>query len=254
MTKPHIVLVPGAWHTPTSFTPLTTALRALGYTIHSAQLASVGATTPPSDLSADIAIVRSLVETAIASGQGGNDVVVIAHSWGGIVAGSALVGLGKEEREGQGEGKSLRGGVVRTGYIAAYILDEGICLQDAIEHHVPSWVDVQDPFVYALDAEPFYSDLQPEEREEWFKDIKSQGLASFYAKCTGASWKRIPSCYLLAEEDECVPPVVQERMVKEVKDKGAEIEVVRWKCGHSPWLSRREETVMWVRRVAGEEV
>jgi hypothetical protein len=225
-------------------------LRTFGYTLHSSQLASVGNPTPPVDLTADIAIVRSLVLSAIDSGEGGNDVVVLPHSWGGVVTGSALVGLSKTEREAKG----LRGGVVRTGYMAAYILDEGTCLQDAINHFVPEWVHVQEPYVYARDARVFYSDLVEKEQQYWFAQIQSQALASFYAPATGASWKGIPTSYLLCEEDQCVPPIVQEAMVNGVKEAGGEIEVTRVKSGHSPFLSRVDETVQWIRGVAGEVV
>ncbi|CAN9225221.1 unnamed protein product [Alternaria alternata] len=246
--KPELVLIPGAWHTPSHFNPLITKLRALGYTTHSAQLASVGNPDPPADLTEDIAIVRALVLNAI--GDSGNDVVVLAHSWGGIIAGCALVGLGKKEREAQG----LSGGVMRTGYMAAYILDEGICLQDAIHHFIPEWVDVQEPYVYAKVANIFYGDLPEDEGQYWFEQIKSQAVASFYAPATGAAWKEIPTNYLLCEDDECVPPQVQEGMVNGVKEAAGEIEVTRLKSGHSPFLSRAEETVVWVQRVAGDAV
>jgi hypothetical protein len=42
-------------------------------------------------------------------------------------------------------------------------------------------------------------------------------------------------------------------MVKGVEDMGGKIEVTRIKSGHSPFLSKLEETVEWIRRVAGEK-
>lgn len=81
---------------------------------------AVGNPDPDSltDASQDIAAVNALVTDAIADG---NDVLVIPHSWGGYVVGSALQGLSKAERAQEGK----RGGVVRCAYMAAYMLDEG---------------------------------------------------------------------------------------------------------------------------------
>lgn len=81
-TKPHIVLIPGAWHDPSGFSEITAQLESAGYTVHSRQLPSVGNPIPPEDFSEDIAAVQDLVTKAIGDG---NDVVVVPHSWSGIV-------------------------------------------------------------------------------------------------------------------------------------------------------------------------
>lgn len=135
MSKPHIVLVPGAWHSPDAFATVSSKLQGHGYTIHARQLPAVGNKNPPADLSEDIAVVQSLVEDAIGDG---NDVIVIPHSWGGIITGSALDKYNKKEREATGK----KGGVVRVAYIAAFILPEGTCLLDAIPG-IPDWWDVK---------------------------------------------------------------------------------------------------------------
>src|SRR5690242_875271 len=104
---------------------ITSKLESLGYKIHSRQLPAVGSSNPPSDLSEDIAVVRTLVEEAIGDG---NDVVVVPHSWGGIITQSALDGLGKKEREAEGK----KGGVIRTGYMTAFIGPEDMTLIKSI--------------------------------------------------------------------------------------------------------------------------
>ena len=38
------------------------------------------------------------------------------------------------------------------------------------------------------------------------------------------------------------------------KAAGAEVEVTRMNSGHSPFLSKPEETVEWIRKVAGEKL
>jgi hypothetical protein len=115
---------------------LISELQLLGYTAHTSPLPSIGNPDPPQDLSEDIAAVRSLVERAI--GQC-NNVIVFPHSWAGIIAGSALIGLSKEERKAEGK----KGGVVRTGYMASFILPQGVSLIDAIGGELPPWCEVR---------------------------------------------------------------------------------------------------------------
>ena len=107
-SKPHIVLVPGAWHKPVCYSLIIPKLEAAGYTVHSTQLPSVTDDNPPKDLNADTAALRQLVDEAIGPGK---DVVVIVHSWSGTVAGSGLVGYSKDARRKDGK----QGGVVRFG-------------------------------------------------------------------------------------------------------------------------------------------
>lgn len=118
---------------------ITSSLQSSGYKVYARQMPAVGNSNPPKDLSEDIAVARALVEEAI--GDEGNDVIVSPHSWGGTVVSSALAGYSKREREAQGK----KGGVVRTAYIASFILPEGVSLMEAIGGHYAPWMDVQDP-------------------------------------------------------------------------------------------------------------
>jgi hypothetical protein len=43
-------------------------------------------------------------------------------------------------------------------------------------------------------------------------------------------------------------------MIEGVRALGADVDVTRIDAGHSPFLSKVEETVGWVRGVAGEKV
>jgi len=132
MAKPQIVLIPGAWHKPECFSIIIPKLEAHGYTVHTRQMPSVTESDPPTDLSRDVAAARDLVTKAIG---GGNDVVVVPHSWAGLVAGSAFGGMGKKEREAKGE----KGGIVRAAYMCAFMAPEGVSLLDAIQHQIPDW-------------------------------------------------------------------------------------------------------------------
>ncbi|CAO2648609.1 Nn.00g078760.m01.CDS01 [Neocucurbitaria sp. VM-36] len=246
MAKTQIVFVPGAWHSPPHVATITSKLQDVGYTVHGRQFPAVGNPNPPSDLSEDIATVRALVNEAIGEG---NDVVVVSHSWGGILAGSALTGLGKREREAAGK----KGGVVRSAYIAAFILPEGVSLIDAIGGNADWWA-FDGPYVSPKDPNIFYNDLDEAEQKHWFSLCQTQALATFHAPTTAASWKVIPTSYLLCEDDLAIPAAGQEAMIGSVKEMGGDIEVTRIKSGHSPFLSKPDETVEWIRRVSGEKI
>jgi hypothetical protein len=49
-----------------------------------------------------------------------------------------------------------------------------------------------------------------------------------------------------------MPATAQEAIIQGMKDMGGDIKVTRIKSGHSHFLSNLEETVKWVRQVAGE--
>ncbi|KAJ8114996.1 hypothetical protein OPT61_g3256 [Boeremia exigua] len=247
MPKPHVVLLHGAWHSPIYFAKITALLQDHLYVVHAQQLPSVGVPpswTPPSDLSQDTAAARSLVDRAIADG---NDVVVICHSWGGTIASNALVGYSKKERAEKG----LKGGVVKVGYMCAFMIDEGQSLESG---EPPSWSEVNGPYLIAKDPKAFYSDLPESEQAYWFSQLQAHSRATCITPLTGASWKTIPSSYLLCEQDNAIPAAFQEIMANAAREKGAHVDIVRLDCGHSPFLSKPKETLSWIMGVAGEEV
>jgi hypothetical protein len=91
--KPHIVLIPGAWHTGACYHIIIPLLEDAGYATTALTLPSVG---------------------------------VVMHSYGGIPGSDAMKGLGRAERSGKG----LKGGVVALVYICAWMLPEGKCVAD----------------------------------------------------------------------------------------------------------------------------
>lgn len=263
--KPHIVLLAGAWHSPPYFAKITSLLQDHLYVVHTRQLPSVGVPplwTPPKDFVQDTVAVRSLLDYAVGEG---NDVVVICHSWGGTVAGGALVGYSKEERAKNG----LQGGVVRVGYMCAFMIDEGISLHEIGGGEYPPWYDrnvgrilyrspcdtelLQGPYIRVNDPSVMYNGLSEAEQAYWFSQLQTHSLCTIQAPTLGASWKTIPSSYLMCEKDLAIPLQAQEMMVDAAREKGAQVEVSRLETGHSPYLTMPKETVDWIRTVAGEE-
>lgn len=84
--------MPGAWHTPAHFQLLQDLLTnpTYAYAFHAVTLPSVGAAAPHPDWSADVAAIRGAILAAVERDE---QVLVVAHSYGGLPAGEAIRGL-----------------------------------------------------------------------------------------------------------------------------------------------------------------
>jgi hypothetical protein len=112
----------------------------------------------------------------------------------------------------------------------------------------------QGEYIRATDPTVFYNGLSEEEQAYWFSQLQTHSFATLVAPSTGASWKTIPSSYLICEQDNAIPAAFQEMMANAAKAKGAQVDIERLDCGHSPFLVMPKETVDWIRGVAGETV
>lgn len=124
-SKPTIIFVPGAWHSPEVFSTVRTSLETHGYRTLGITLPSVGAEPPLKTWGPDVDAIRSAIQKAVDE-EGGRDVVLAVHSYGGLPASEACKGFGKADREKSGR----KGGVVRLVYICAALVDVGACMVD----------------------------------------------------------------------------------------------------------------------------
>lgn len=136
MSKPTLILCHGAWHSVNFFDKVIGILEPLGYRCVTVPLPSIGRVPPSTGIDEDINAVRTAVLKEL---EADRDVVMHAHSWGGIPVSSALNGLGKFERQRDG----LTGGVTKLTYVAAMVIPEDVSFIDAVGGLPPDWV-VQD--------------------------------------------------------------------------------------------------------------
>jgi len=123
MSKPVIVLVPGAWHRPQHLHKVISGLEKAGYEAHGVALVSVDSDPPVTSWDKDAEAVREVIVKNL---EADKDVIVIAHSYGGMVMSEAVKGLGKKARGEQG----LKTGVLRLIYMCAIAPRKGETLQD----------------------------------------------------------------------------------------------------------------------------
>jgi alpha-beta hydrolase superfamily lysophospholipase len=118
MTKPSIIFVPGSFVRPEFYDPVVDAVKSQGYSIHALHIPSVGPETgpvgPPPSMYDDAAFIAREVEKLA---DEGNDLLLVAHSYGGVPATESLKGLSKEERAKSGKA----GGVVRLAYMTCLV-------------------------------------------------------------------------------------------------------------------------------------
>ena len=245
--KPTVVLVPGAWHRASQYSPLTTRLEGAGYEVHGIDYPSTGPNPTNTSFDPDVA----LVSTTIAKlADRGRDVLLAVHSAGGIIGSEAAKGLSATDRAKEGK----PGGIMHIVYICAFALVEGVSLWD-LQREPLTWQILEEPHISVRSPEAavqtFYQLCDPEVAMENAKQLFKFAVGTLRSKPTYAAWKHIPSSYLICENDNGIPLAGQEAMASQP---GANFTLYRCKADHSPFLCMPDYTARVVRRAAGEAV
>lgn len=253
MALPTLVLVHGAWHSCECFRKVVSELKTEGYKCITPQLAATPAISDPGPAAKssepDIQMVRSLVlaETSI-----GSDVVVIGHSFGGVISCSAIQGLSPSKKPGR---------VLGLINIAAFLVPTNTSIIDfimslpapAIPLERWSAPDESNQWMMLTDEKPtgiiqrLYHDVPNEEAKHHVNMLRKQSLVSMTAsEGIYAGWLDVPSWYLLTTADMAMTPERQTQMIQLAREAGAEITVRELESSHSPFLSRPDEVVTFV--------
>lgn len=207
----------GAWHSGAGFKSLQDQLSLLGHPSSVVELTSTGsvdAGVALGDLYGDAALVRRAIEAV----EG--DVVVLGHSYGGVVISQAASGCAN---------------VKRLLFLAAFMLDAGDTLYSACGSVDPPWWvtsgDKSRLLPPVAPASVFYNRCAPEVALQAAGALRAQSLLSFNQPLTAVAWKGIPSTYFICEADQAIPLFAQEAMSARATA------VVRIDSDHSPFLS-----------------
>lgn len=224
-TQPNIVLVHGAWADGSSWSAVIERLQADGYRVIAPQF-------PMTALANDVARLRQVLEF-----QDG-PTIIVGHSYGGQI----ITALGTDAPN-----------VVGLVYIAAFALDEGESLgallsqgpvTPALEHLFTDkqgfgWLSEED-FVkhFAADVDPIKSRMMY---------AVQQALAgSAFTDAMGTpAWKSLPSWYLVAKDDQAIPPEAEMHFAERM---GAT--TVQVASSHVAMVSHPEAVVDLVRQAA----
>lgn len=215
--KPNIVLVHGAWADGSCWSKVIERLQAEGYKVTAPQL-------PETSLAADVARVRHVLTR-----QDG-PTVLGAHSYGGQV----ITSLGTDAPN-----------VVGLVYIAGFGLDEGESIGALLQQGPPTPavanVDVDSEGFAWLPEHDFLAhfapDVDPVEAKVMYAAQQPLHVSTFDDVMGTPAWKSLPSWYLVAQNDEVIPPDAERQFARRM---GADtIEVV---SGHCAMVSHPDET------------
>ena len=153
-------------------------------------------------------------------------------------------------------------------YITAFLVSEGVTLTAASAAHgenATGGFDLLGDGNILLHKdigtfERFYNDLAPKEVKYWVSRLMTEASAVFSSPADYAAWKYIPSWYLICKQDRAITPATQRAFVKEARDyldqargPGVGKQMLRSEeidSGHSPFLSRPEETAVFIENAA----
>jgi pimeloyl-ACP methyl ester carboxylesterase len=184
--KPNIVLVHGAWADGSCWSEVVRQLQADGYHVISPQF-------PMSSLAADVARLREVLQFQT------GPTLIVGHSYGGQI----MTALGTDAPNAVG-----------LVYIAAFGLDEGESLgallsqgpvTPALIHMFTdeqgyTWLS-EDDFV-----NHFAADVEPDRARVLHAAQQALAAAAFNDVMGVPAWKALPSWYLVASNDEAIPP------------------------------------------------
>jgi pimeloyl-ACP methyl ester carboxylesterase len=183
---PNIVLVHGAWADGSCWRAVIQSLQAKGYSVTAPQF-------PETSLADDVARLRQVL--ARQSGP----TILVGHSYGGQI----MTSLDADEPD-----------VVGLVYVAAFGLDEGESLgallgggppTPALAHLIVdeqgfAWLPEEDYLGH------FAADVDPVEASVMYAVQQGLSMSTFEDVMGVPAWKSRPSWYLVATNDEAIPP------------------------------------------------
>lgn len=133
--KPTIVFFAGAFTGPSCFDKVAAEFNNAGYPIAYTKVLSLNPSDPSTvSTSKDAEHVRTTVLLPLL--EKGRDVVLFAHSYGGVVGGAAAAGLSKSAQRANAK----EGGIIGLLYLAGNIVGEGKSLKDAVGGAYPPFI------------------------------------------------------------------------------------------------------------------
>ncbi|KAI5481025.1 alpha/beta-hydrolase [Pseudohyphozyma bogoriensis] len=231
--KPTIIFVPGLWEGPEVFNQVASALNSHSYPTLYAPLDSTGTTSPGNpSMDDDTAAIRAVIAPVVKAGK---NVILVCHSAGGFLGSAAVEGLKVGSVEGGG-------GVEKIVLLAAGVAPAGYVHEDR------PFMDFQgDKMFCHSPVQLLFNDLPPSSHADLIASLKCQPASGWNQVTTYAGWTEIPSVYVVATQDACLPPAFQQQFAAMTGGEKVEID-----AGHMVMLSQPEKVVEVIRRAAGE--
>ena len=224
--RPNIVLVHGAWADGSCWSAVIELLQAGGYNVTAPQF-------PESSLAADVARLRQVL------GRQDGPTIVAGHSYGGQI----MTALGPDTPN-----------VAGLVYIAAFGLDEGESIGGLLAQGGPptpalahldidkqgfAWLP-EDDFV-----NHFAADVDPVKARVMFAVQQPLATSTFEDVMGVPTWKSHPSWFLVAADDQAIPPDAERQFAKRMGATTIEIPT-----GHVAMVSHPDEVTQLIETAA----
>nr|CEG05211.1 unnamed protein product [Fusarium clavum] len=240
-SKPTLIFVPGAWHTPEYWGKVISAMEANQYKCKPVTLPTTQDTSKDVNFASDVTSVRDAIGEEISVGR---DVVLVVHSYGGAVGASAIKQLSRKTAiNDEGKGHVIGLFMVATGFAAP-----GMSFLEGIGGKPPpTWDADYENNTMPIKVDPInmlYHDLSKPEAEAWVAKLTEQALTSVTDgyELAYAGWKDVPVWYIITTEDRALPVEMQRMFADTAEKAGAELTRREIASSHSPMLSKPEET------------
>lgn len=239
---PTLVFIPGSWHKPACYDKIIKLLHEQhGLNCVSVTLPSTSG-NPDATFKDDLNAAREAIshETSIK-----RNVIVLAHSYGGMVGNSAIKGFTRPEDESPTAGTGYVIGLV---LIASGFTLTGLTFMDPFFGRPPPSWRVNSTTGYAeLVTSPkefFYHDLPSDEADFWVSQLTTQSLKALFegGEYTYAGWQDVPVWYIGTAQDRGIPVLAQRMQIGMARAMGGHVEHRELQTSHSPFLSRPRET------------
>ncbi|KAI0999955.1 hypothetical protein K3495_g8241 [Podosphaera aphanis] len=238
--KPTIVIVPGAWQQVEAFDTIIEELKSAGFPSEVVAHPSVGGTTDPlPDLDDDVAVVRTAVSKHI---DAGTEVILLCHSYGGLVGGNATEGLDLLTCSRAGK----KGGIKQIIFLAAFMVPAGKTLFELLGGRPTPWMEVKSDRISVKPThikELGFNDLPPEMAVAACKQMTYSSAAVFNAPSTFEPWAcayEIPCAYIFTTMDNALPLPIQQQLAKQLSP---DAKTITLRAGHCPFISTPEKVV-----------
>jgi len=224
-SRPNIVLVHGAWADGSCWSAVIERLQASGYTVTAPQF-------PESSLADDVTRLRQVLDR-----QDG-PTIVAGHSYGGQI----MTALGADAPN-----------VVGLVYIAAFGLDEGESIGGLAQGGPPTpalahldidkqgfaWLP-EDDFV-----RHFAADVDPVKARVMYAVQQPLAASTFQDVMGVPAWKSHPSWFLVAENDQAIPPEAERQFAKRMGATTVEVP-----AGHVAMVSHPDDVSQLIKTAA----
>ncbi|ESZ93421.1 hypothetical protein SBOR_6192 [Sclerotinia borealis F-4128] len=245
-SRPTLVFFAGAFADPSCFDGIVPLFEKSGYSSVYARIPSLN--PDPSGLASistanDVSEARKNVLLPLIEEQH-KDVIVITHSYGGVVGGAAAAGLSKAARSSRNE----TGGILGLVYWVGNIVSEGETLLQAVGGTYPPFLKIGNPSPGLAVIEPVMSILYAASDIFLAPALEAamlpHAVAALETPAPAPAWAETAfdgrRVYIRTFDDQCNPLFLQDIWIEK---SGVSWDIADLKTSHCPFISCPEEVV-----------